>query len=63
MPDIIEKHIIYPGISNPRSLRELKVEICGLRNAIKIAEELISRYEQAIAIAELKQNEVNIGED
>jgi len=55
---IVRKHIVYPGIAEPKTLAELKVEMFGLKNAIKIAEELISRYEQVLAIMELKQEEM-----
>ena len=55
---IVKKHITYPGIEKLETITELKVEICGLKNAIKIAEELISRYEQVLAIMELKQEEM-----
>jgi hypothetical protein len=56
---IVRKHIVYPGIEKPGTLTELKVEMFGLKNAIKIAEELISRYEQVVAIMELKQEEMS----
>ena len=55
MSGIIKKHIIYPGLENPSTIAELKVEICGLTNAIKIAEELISRYNQVLAIMTMRQ--------
>ena len=53
---VIQKYIEYPGIDgSPTTIAQLKVEMCGLKNAIKIAEELISRYEQVLAIMELKK--------
>lgn len=55
---IVKKHIIYAGISDPKNSDELRVEILGLRNAIKQAEELISRYEQVFAVSELKNKEM-----
>lgn len=50
---IIKKYITYAGIENPETIAELKVELLGLKNSIKIAEELISRYEQVFAIMEM----------
>lgn len=52
---VIKKHIVYPGVEKPSTLAEIKVEICGLTNAIKIAEELISRYKQVLAIMNMRQ--------
>ncbi|MFA5049001.1 MAG: hypothetical protein WC516_08310 [Patescibacteria group bacterium] len=52
---IIKKCVTYAGIEKPETVAELKVEILGLRNVIKIAEEIISRYEQVFAIMELTQ--------
>jgi len=43
----------YAGISDPSTPDEIKIEILGLRNAIKQAEERISRYEQALEVAAL----------
>jgi hypothetical protein len=50
-----KRNIEYLGIDSPKTKQELLVEILGLRNAIKTAEEKISRIEQAIAIAELQK--------
>jgi len=58
---IVKKHIAYAGIEKPQTVAELKVELLGLKNVIKIAEELISRYEQVFAIMELKQEELSKG--
>jgi len=52
---IVAKTIEYAGIVEPRSPGELEIEIYGLKNAIRQAEELISRHEQAIALARLMQ--------
>lgn len=52
---IINKGISYPGIKDPRTIQEIKVEIYGLKNAIKIAEELISRYEQVLVMIDLER--------
>lgn len=52
--EIIKKHITYIGIENPETKEEINVEIQGLKHIIAIANELISRYEQSIAICELK---------
>ena len=57
MSKIVKKHIIYAGIETPKTLQEIKVEILGLKNAIKIAEEQLSRYEQVFAIIELEKEE------
>jgi hypothetical protein len=55
MSGVIKKHIIYPGVETPATIAEIKVEVCGLNNAIKIAEELISRYEQVLSIMAMRQ--------
>jgi len=47
------KTIEYAGIVDPSNPFEIKIEILGLRNAIRQAEELISRHEQALEIAVL----------
>lgn len=54
---LAKKHIIYAGVENPISASEIKVEILGLKNAVKQAEEMISRYEQVFAISMLKNEE------
>ena len=58
MTDIVKKQITYVGIDQPSTLTEISVEICGLKNAIKQAEELISRLELAQTIALMKQKEI-----
>lgn len=55
---IIKKYVTYAGIEKPETVAELEVEILGLRNVIKIAEELISRYEQVFAIMELTREKM-----
>ena len=50
---LVKKHIEYAGISNPSTPDELRIEILGLRNAARQADELISRCEQALEIARL----------
>ncbi len=50
---LVRKRIEYAGIEHPSTPEELLVEILGLRNAAKQAEELISRFEQALEIARL----------
>jgi sulfur relay (sulfurtransferase) complex TusBCD TusD component (DsrE family) len=55
MKEVIKKHITFAGIEKPETVHELKVEIYGLKNAIKIAEELISRHEQVLSIIFLEQ--------
>lgn len=51
---ITEKYIKYAGIESLKTVPEIKFEICGLKNAIKQAEELILRYEQSIMIVEME---------
>lgn len=58
MTGMVKKYIAYLGIENPATVAEVKVEICGLRNAVKMAEELASRLEQSLAIADMKQAEM-----
>ncbi len=48
---ICRKAIEYAGADNPATPEEIRIEILGLRNAIRQAEELISRHEQAMEIA------------
>jgi glycerol dehydrogenase-like iron-containing ADH family enzyme len=56
MKEVIKKHITFLGIEGrPETVNELKVEICGLKNAIKIAEQLISEHEQVLSIINLDQ--------
>ncbi len=58
MASMVTKYIAYLGIENPVTVAEVKVEICGLRNAVKMAEELASRLEQSLAIADMKRTEM-----
>jgi len=58
MTNIVKKYIVYPGIENPVTPAQVKVEICGLRNAIAIAQELVSRLEQVLTIVDMKQAEI-----
>jgi hypothetical protein len=48
---IRRKTIEYAGLADPSTPAEMRIEILGLRNAIRQAKELISRYEQAMEIA------------
>ncbi len=48
---LCKRNIEYAGVANPSTPAEIRVEILGLRNAVKQAEELISRHEQALEIA------------
>jgi len=57
MTDIVKKYIVYPGIENPVTPAQVKVEVCGLKNAIKIAEELVSRLEQVLTIVDMRKAE------
>jgi FlaA1/EpsC-like NDP-sugar epimerase len=43
----------YAGIVDPSTPAEIRIEILGLRNAIRQAEELISRHEQALELAQI----------
>jgi len=52
---ITKKYITYAGIEAPKTLKELQIEILGLKNSIAIANELISRYEQVIAIVNFEE--------
>lgn len=56
---IIKKQIVYAGIDGPKTEKELRVEILGLKNAIRQSEELISRYEQVLAIKDLSEEIFN----
>lgn len=55
---LVKKTISYLGINNPNTSKQIQVEICGLKQIIKTSEELISRLEQALAIAELQKEEI-----
>jgi hypothetical protein len=52
---LTKKYIAYLGITDPSTMPQIKVEITGLKYAIKIAEEQIASLEQAAAIAELQE--------
>lgn len=56
---LIKKSIVYLGIKNPETEKQIKVEIGGLKHAIAVASELITDLEQAIAIADLQKEEIN----
>jgi hypothetical protein len=45
------KTVEYLGIIQPSTADEIKIEILGLKNLIKQAEEIISRHEQAMELA------------
>jgi hypothetical protein len=55
---IIKKNIVYLGIEKPSSPARVRLEISGLKHAIKTAEEMIARLEQAMAIMDLKREDV-----
>jgi len=57
LEDLTRKHIEYTGSLNLRTRAEILIEMAGLRNAIKQAEELLSRCEQILIIAKVKQEE------
>jgi hypothetical protein len=56
---MIKKYITYTGIENPSIPSEVKVEIYGLKNVIKIAEQLISELEQVLVIVELEKEKIS----
>lgn len=57
--NIIKKSIQYLGTEEkPGTPNQVKVEIAGLKHLIKIVEEMICRYEQALAIMEMKKEEM-----
>jgi hypothetical protein len=57
--DITKKTIQYLGVSGtPTTMGEVRVEIAGLRHVVKVAEEMICRLEQAVAIMEMKREEM-----
>jgi hypothetical protein len=56
---LVKKTISYLGVDNPNTSKQIQVEICGLKQAVKTAEELISRLDQALAIAELQEEEMS----
>lgn len=51
------KEIKYLGVDNPKTIMEIQVEISGLENAVKQAEEQITRLKQAIAVFQLQMAE------
>jgi hypothetical protein len=55
---LTKKYIAYLGIADPSTMPQIKVEITGLKYAIKIAEEQVASLEQAAAIAELNEKEL-----
>jgi len=54
---LVKKKIEYLGINSPNTPAQVRVEVAGLKQAIKVAEELICRLEQAVAIAALNNEE------
>jgi hypothetical protein len=50
---VVKKSLEYAGVTDPTSPSEMEIEIYGLKNVIRQAQELISRHEQAIALARL----------
>ena len=56
---IKKKCITYAGMENPKSVSEIEIEILGLKNAVAIANELITRYEQVLAIVNFNQERTN----
>ena len=55
MSKLVKKKIEYLGIDQPLTMEEVDVEICGLKHAIKMAEELIARLEQSVALYSLEK--------
>ena len=57
--NIVRKSLQYLGVSgSPTTMGEVRVEIAGLRHVVKVAEEMICRLEQAVAIMEMKREEI-----
>lgn len=59
---IVKKHIAYLGIEKPSSPAQVKMEISGLKHAVKVAEEMIASLEQSLAIVNLRQEEITLNE-
>lgn len=57
------KTIEYTGATNPEIPGDAQIEIAGLRNAIKQAEELISRWEQVLVITKIGEREERAKEE
>jgi hypothetical protein len=55
---ISRRTLEYVGVADPATPEEIRIEILGLRNAIRQAEELISRHEQAMEIAAIMEREM-----
>lgn len=55
MSKLAKKKIEYLGIEQPSTMEEIRVEICGLKHAIKTAEELVARLEQSVALYSLEK--------
>lgn len=59
-----KKTIQYLGVQDPQTMAEIEVEMAGLDNVIKQAEEQITRLRQAIAVFKLEssqQTKENLG--
>jgi hypothetical protein len=56
-----EKTLKYLGVENPKTLAEIYVEIAGLENIVKQAEEQITRWKQSIAVYKLQLSEQTDG--
>ena len=56
---LVRKQVEYLGIDSPDSPLQIKVELAGLRHAIKTIEEKIARYEQSLAIVNMELGESN----
>ena len=52
---MIKKYIEYLGIESPITENEIKVELCGLKFAIKEAERSVAGLEQSLAIVKMKK--------
>lgn len=60
---LIKKYIAYLGIKEPATPGQVKVEIAGLKHAIRVAKERVANLEQAVAIADLQKEELNAQKD
>jgi len=61
MKEIVKKNITYLGIDGPNSPIQVRMEISGLKHLITQAEEMIARLKQALAIMDLKREELSDG--
>ena len=54
---LIKKSIMYSGVKEPKTEKEIEIEIAGLEYVIGVAKENIAIYKQAVLINKLNQEE------